>query len=196
MGIKVYWGSNCHSCFSGGEEQNGRNASGCCMTVSRVGVFELIRTVWISQELGAPAHSSWPLGSLREVPGKQNNTMEDSWGVLSLGSCFPNNDHFVYLVRVLLFKTVSSTVSFWEPTLDPIRTCPCNKGPLYQFDTCEMRPSLALPKNLQNQPPKGKPSRVDTELRMEGSNVGSWQIGPSQHPGSISLLGWNMRHFP
>lgn len=103
-------------------------------------------------------------------------------GVLSLGSCFPNNDHSVYLVRVLLFKTVSPTVSFWEPTLDPTRTCPCNKGPLYQFDTCEMRPFLALPQSLQNQPSIGKPSRVDTELGMEGSNTGSWQIGPSQRP--------------
>lgn len=42
------------------------------------GVFELIRTVWISQELVLLPMVVDPWGRLREVPGKQNHTIEDS----------------------------------------------------------------------------------------------------------------------
>lgn len=51
MGRKVYWGSNRHGCLLGRETK--RQESNWILYVSSV--FELIQTVWISQELDALA---------------------------------------------------------------------------------------------------------------------------------------------
>lgn len=78
-----------------------------------MGIIELKQAVRINQELDAPAPHSWVMGADKGgsgFPGKQKPALRNSWGMLSLGFCLPNQSQsFLDYTQVIIYGIISST---------------------------------------------------------------------------------------
>lgn len=72
----------------GRENLTGEKTCGCSLTVSRLGIFDMIQAVLGWPGTRCPAWRS-------KVSGKLKPVLWDSWGMLNLGSCLSNNNFFV-----------------------------------------------------------------------------------------------------